>query len=75
MTQATVYEYPVRRSFQYNGEQYNPGDWWTPGGFKNDKNIIKFFVNSQFAQIKQEPAPKKTTRRRKPTGKKGNDDN
>lgn len=63
MTQATVYEYPVRRSFTYNGEEYEPGDMWTPGGFRNDKNIIAFFVNREQAQIVTEPT-KNLTRRK-----------
>lgn len=59
-----VYEYQVRRAFTYDGTDYKPGDWWTPQGFKNDKNIIKFFVNEAFAQIVSEK-PKKPTGRGK----------
>lgn len=48
----SVYEYPVRRPFTYDGKYYNAGELWTPQGLRNDPRIIEFFVNKDGARLK-----------------------
>lgn len=51
MVQVSVYEYPVRRPFTYNGKQFRTGDMWTPEGLKNDQKVIDFYVNKSGARL------------------------
>ena len=34
--------YTATRQFQYDGVDYQPGDTWEPGGFRNDNLLIEY---------------------------------
>lgn len=63
--QTVIYEYPVRRPFDYDGTHYNAGDMWTPLGFRNDSLIIEYYTDKAGAVAKTGTPPPALTKRRK----------
>jgi len=63
--QSVVYEYPVRRAFDYNGTAYEAGDMWQPGGFRNDALILEYYVDKARATAVQGTPPPPISKRGK----------
>lgn len=50
--------YYARQRFKYAGRWYEPGDEWTPGGYKNDRAILNSkLVRMERAAVKPPAEP------------------